>query len=145
MKHLQSDEVHGLRRILRDQYSFQTIVKELIQNADDSQAGKFHIGWTDNWPQSIHPLLTGPTILILNDGIFRDADAEAIWRVNEPAKGEDLGAIGKYGLGMKSVFHLCEGFFYLASPDQPAADGRDFAELLTPWPRGGPHDDWSDL
>ena len=119
MKHLQSNEVQGLRRILRDQYSFHTIVKELVQNADDSKAQRFHIGWTDNWPQNTHPLLTGPTVLVLNDGIFRTADAEAIWRVNEGAKGEDLGTIGKYGLGMKSVFHLCEGFFYLVSPDQP--------------------------
>ncbi|MEK7757003.1 MAG: hypothetical protein AAB385_07310, partial [Planctomycetota bacterium] len=31
-----------------------------------------------------------------------------------------------------------------ASPDQPAAAGEPFTELLTPWPAGGPHDDWSD-
>lgn len=144
MQRLTSNPVQQLRRILHDQYSFGSIVKELIQNADDARASAFHLGWVPSWPSDTHPLLTGPTLLCLNDGEFRKADAKAICRLDEGAKGADAGTIGKYGLGMKSVFHLCEGFFYAASPDQPAAAGRPFVELLNPWPEGGPHDAWAD-
>ncbi|MGE3317064.1 MAG: sacsin N-terminal ATP-binding-like domain-containing protein [Planctomycetaceae bacterium] len=144
MQRLTSNPVQQLRRILHDQYSFGSIVKELIQNADDARAREFHLGWVPSWPRDVHPLLTGPTLLCLNDGEFQKADAKAICRLDEGAKGADTGTIGKYGLGMKSVFHLCEGFFYAASPDQPAADGKPFVELLNPWPEGGPHDSWAD-
>lgn len=144
MQHLTSNPIQQLRRILHDQYSFSSIIKELIQNADDARAQEFHLGWIPNWPANTHPLLTGPTLLCLNDGEFRKADSKAICRLDEGAKGADTGTIGKYGLGMKSVFHLCEGFFYAASPDQPAAEGKPFVELLNPWPEGGPHDSWAD-
>ena len=145
MRRLTSNPVQELRRILKDQYSFSSIIKELIQNADDAGATRFHLGWIPDWPRKPHALLTGPAMLCLNNGEFRKADADAIWHLDEGAKGDDAGTIGKYGLGMKSVFHLCEGFFYAASADQPAADGRPFLELLNPWPEGGPHDQWSDI
>lgn len=144
MQRLTSNPIQELRRILNDQYSFGSIIKELIQNADDARAREFHLAWVPRWPSGTHPLLTGPALLCLNDGEFRKADAKAICRLDEGAKGTDPGTIGKYGLGMKSVFHLCEGFFYAASADQPAADGRLFVELLNPWPEGGPHDSWVD-
>ncbi len=144
MQRLTSNPVQQLRRILNDQYSFGSIIKELIQNADDSRAIDFHLGWVPHWPPDTHPLLTGPSLLCLNDGEFRKVDATAICRLDEGAKGADSGTIGKYGLGMKSVFHLCEGFFYAASADQPAAEGRPFVEFLNPWPEGGPHDAWAD-
>lgn len=145
MQRLTSNPIQELRRILNDQYSFGSIIKELIQNADDAGATEFHLAWFPDWQPATHPLLTGPTILCLNDGAFRVADTKAICRLDEGAKGSDLGTIGKYGLGMKSVFHLCESFFYVASPNQPAACGRPFVELLNPWPEGGPHDHWGEM
>jgi hypothetical protein len=145
LRRLTSNPIQELRRILKDQYSFSSIIKELIQNADDARATQFHLGWLPDWPAMPHALMTGPAMLCLNNGEFRKADADAIWHLDEGAKGDDAGTIGKYGLGMKSVFHLCEGFFYAASADQPAADGRPFLELLNPWPEGGPHDQWSDI
>jgi hypothetical protein len=36
--------------------------------------------------------------------------------------------IGKFGLGMKSVFHLCESFFYVAFDGQ-----EEHCEILSPW------------
>src|SRR5262249_14720212 len=50
--------------------------------------------------------------------------------------------IGKFGLGLKSVFHLCEAFFYLSSNrfDDQLSRG-----LITPW-RGVPGrtDGWAE-
>jgi len=145
MSRLRSNPIQELRRILRDQYSVSSILKELVQNADDAGAQALHFGTIESWPEGIHPLLTGPTLMVLNDGEFRLLDREGITRLDEGAKGGDSGAIGKYGLGMKSLFHLCEGIFYAASANQPGAEGDPLVSLLNPWEEGGPHDDWSDL
>jgi hypothetical protein len=145
MRYLRSNPIQELRRILRDQYSVDSILKELVQNADDAGARKFHLSTFEGWRRGIHPLLIGPALLVLNDGEFREIDKEGISRLDEGAKGGDSGAIGKYGLGMKSLFHLCEGVFYAASANQAGSGGDPLVSLLNPWEEGGPHDDWSNL
>jgi len=146
MRPLKANPIQELRRILRDQYDFNSILKELIQNADDAGATQFHIGWMDNWPQeAYHPLLCSPAIVVLNDGEFTSTNAKAICCIDVGSKGADLGSIGKFGLGMKSVFHLCEAFFFLTSSNQPAAKEDGFkGELLNPWSEMSLHDDWGD-
>ena len=44
------------------------------------------------------------------------------------SKAEDSDTIGKFGLGMKSVFHLCEAFFFRAT-----SNGYRCKEVLNPW------------
>ena len=61
------------------------------------------------------------------------------------AKCGDTSQIGKFGLGMKSVFHLCECVFILASSNQSASNGKPFCVLLNPWHETGRHEDWEDL
>ncbi|MDM8515657.1 hypothetical protein QUF76_05610 [Desulfobacterales bacterium HSG16] len=146
MTELIINTIQGLRRILWDQYDFHSILKELIQNADDAGATQFHVGWMDNWPQGLHPLLCSPAIVFLNNGEFTSTNEKAIGYMDVGTKGGDLSSIGKFGLGMKSVFHLCEAFFFLASSNQPAAKDNGFkGELLNPWSGGmNIHDDWND-
>ena len=55
---------------------------------------------------------------MLNDGGFKPKDKQAIKSFGLNGKAADDGAIGKFGLGMKSVFHLCESFFTLPSTDR---------------------------
>jgi len=142
MKPLKANPIQGLRRILRDQYDFHSIVKELIQNADDAKATQFHIGWMSDWPKDLHPLLCSPAIVVLNDGEFTEANAKAICCIDVGTKGGDSQVIGKFGLGMKSVFHLCEAFFFSASQNRQGA--QNCTELLNPWYDGlnNIHDDW---
>ena len=85
--------------------------------------------------ESAHPLLRGPGLVIVNDGPFSDSDFRAICSFGLNSKAGDLGTIGKYGLGMKSVFHLGEAFFFIAESPE-----RTYKELLTPW--GGIRSDW---
>ncbi len=144
MKALKANPIQELRRILRDQYDFHSILKELIQNADDAEAQSFHVGWMDDWPAGIHPLLCSPAIVVLNDGHFTSTHAEAICCIDVGSKGSDLRSIGKFGLGMKSVFNLCEAFFFLSSPNQPAAINGFKGELLNPWSDMNIHMDWGD-
>ncbi len=52
-------------------------------------------------------------------------------------------AIGKFGLGLKSVFHLCEAFFYVA----PQLEYGKFAgyDIFNPWATNGIddyHENW---
>jgi len=141
-KHDPLVDIATLQEMLTDRYDFSSIPKELVQNADDSYAEELHFGWFPGWPDSDHTLLRGPSILLLNDGEFRPEHHEGIRSLGLGSKGGDSRSIGKFGLGMKSIFHLCEAFIYLASRNQPAAQGEIFCEILNPWSGSGIHDRW---
>ena len=107
--------INLLRDTLHDRYhSGFPIIKELVQNADDAKASLLRLVWTDGLVGADHPLLTGPALAVINDGAFSDEDAEAIRRMGINYKAADRGSVGKFGLGLKSIFHLCETFFFLA-------------------------------
>lgn len=136
------DFVERLQEILRDQYtsrSFYSIAKELLQNADDAGAEVLRFGLRPGWGEDVHPLLNGDVLLALNDGVFTAEDARAIRHFGVGSKREDAAAIGRYGLGLKSAFHWCEGFFFAASSNPEAKGGGAKVELLSPW-LGGPSD-----
>src|SRR5258706_15485917 len=113
-KHDPLADISELAQVLRDQYDAASIPKELIQNADDADAKRLHLTWAAGWSNHRHPLLRVPALVVLNDGIFKEQDAEAIQYLRLGAKGGDSRAIGKFGLGLKSVFHLTEVFLYFA-------------------------------
>jgi len=133
-----TDYVNLIATNLRDRYkSGFPILKELVQNADDAGATSLAFGYHEGLAdRAEHELLQGPALWVLNDGRFKAEDQEAIQSFGLNSKAAESGAIGKFGLGMKSVFHLCEAFFYVAS------DGsQSFHEILSPWFRdGGSHE-----
>lgn len=119
---------------LRDRYkSGFPVLKEIIQNADDAAASagrnvQLDFGFTKGLHGTEHPLLQGPALFFLNNGSFTEQDAKAVRSFGLNSKAADSGAIGKFGLGMKSVFHLCEAFFWFAE------DGDlHKKEILNPW------------
>jgi hypothetical protein len=125
-----TDYVNQIATNLRDRYRTGfPILKELVQNADDAGARAlafgYHPGHADD---ADHMLLKGPALWVLNDGMFKPSDQRAIRSFGLNAKAGDSDAIGKFGLGMKSVFHLCESFFYVASHQ-----GMAFRDFLNPW------------
>ena len=130
--HSAASDITQLRKLLNDQYADQSIFRELSQNADDAEATFVVVKYIEQGPGG-HPLLSGPGVLIVNNGFFRQADDEAIRRMGAGTKGGDAAVIGKFGLGLKSVFHWCEAFFYLASQDQEGAQGTTFCRLFNPW------------
>lgn len=127
---------------LRDRYENGfPILKELIQNADDAKAASLIFGSHPGFPHAPHPLLQGPGLWFLNDGEFKPSDVDALRSFGINSKAGDASAIGKFGLGMKSVFHLCEALFYVAW------DGAALhQEGLTPWKQDGhsPHPEWDE-
>lgn len=130
MSGLYRNTIEDICKSLSDQYlgGF-PIIKELIQNADDSEATEVVFGLHGGFGESApHQLLNGPGLWCLNNGGFKSSDKRAIRSFGENSKAGDSSTIGKFGLGMKSVFHLCESFCYIAH------DGnRTHADFLNPW------------
>ena len=134
-------------RYERDTSGF-TIFKELLQNADDAGGEKVanfvHFGISHGIPQAEHPLLRSPALYVVNDGPFDPKDEKSIRRFGENSKSLDSGKIGKFGLGLKSLFHLCEAFFYFYCVEE---DGKPRLQpgFLNPWSSGEEtdhHSEW---
>ena len=128
-----SDIINQLATMLSDKYDFHSIMKELFQNADDAGSEELHIAFVENLPGSQHPLMQGPLFIVLDDGDFTTANMEGISRIGAGSKSSDSASIGRFGLGMKSIHHLCEAYFYMANPNQPAANGNYIHQLICPW------------
>ena len=120
-------DIQRIRNDLRDRYKEgYPIIKELLQNADDAEASCLHFGWFPGFPDIAHPLLKGPAFFVVNDGEFKPEDQRGIRQFGISAKASNQSTIGKFGLGLKSVFHLCEAFFYCWSE-------QDAFKILNPW------------
>lgn len=143
MSGLSANIINLITDNLRDRYqSGFPILKELMQNADDAKANRLVFGDHPGFPNSTHPLLQGKGLFFYNDGGFKESDRRAIASFAENAKAAEEGLIGKFGLGMKSVFHLCEAFFYIAKHE-----GQIDCDILNPWntPDSPLHPDWDDV
>ena len=111
--------VNQITQLLRDRYhSGFPIIKELLQNADDAEARRFVVDFYESLPGSetaTNPLLRAPGALILNDGRFSDTDMEGIRTFADSTKSHDSSRVGKFGIGQKAVFHLCDAFVVVAN------------------------------
>jgi len=125
--------VNQIRNSLRDQYHRGLpVLKELIQNADDAKACEMHLGWASGLPGARHPFFQGPGIFAINDGGLDRGDEKGIRKLGLSTKGAESDAIGKFGLGLKSVFHICEVLFYVAASNEGGATFKT-GGILNPW------------
>jgi len=123
--------------------------KELLQNADDAKAEHLICGITNELTQSsIHPLFKTPGVFILNNGEFTERDNQFFnkFKGSKINKGE---SIGRFGLGLKSVFHFCEAFFYISDSHQRNPQVFSKVGFRNPWcPNDDTeefiHRDWED-
>lgn len=107
--------INILRDNIKDRYdSGFPVLKELIQNANDAKAKVLKIGKSNGIENANHPLLKKTALLVFNDGKVTDKDIEGIRAIAQGGKTGRSGVIGKFGLGMKSIFHFCDMFFYVA-------------------------------
>lgn len=118
---------------LRDRYdSGYPILKELLQNADDAEkARRFRLDALPGWRTAANPLLRGPGLLVVNDGIFRKEDERGILSFGASGKASDSSAAGKFGFGQKAVFHLCDAFVVYAQRES----GETFSTVVNPFLR----------
>jgi hypothetical protein len=158
-RHSPFEDIQRIRQDLRDRYheGF-PILKELIQNADDAGAGNSNAAATrfvivlckEGLPGATHTLLRGAGLCIFNDGSFTAEDANSITSLGLSNKAGQEGAAGKFGLGLKSIFHWAESFFYF-SPCTFTGDPKlqsSGCELLNPWwsryAETGRHKEWDE-
>ena len=66
--------------------------------------------------------------MIVNDGPFDQESRKGIELIGLSNRAADTERIGRFGLGIKSLFHVCEAFFFLESSSDEKLRG-----LLTPW------------
>ena len=158
-RHSPFEDIQRIRQDLRDRYheGF-PILKELIQNADDAGAGQSNATATkfvialckDGLPGANHTLLRSAGLCVFNDGSFTAEDANSITSLGLSNKAGQEGAAGKFGLGLKSIFHWAESFFYF-SPCTFTGDPKvqsSGCELLNPWwsryAETGRHREWDE-
>ena len=119
----QTSIVTELKSLLRDRYkSGFPVFKELIQNADDACAGRIVICGHQGLSNARNPLLRAPGLIVANDGPVRQEQFDALQRSSGGTKGGDASSVGRFGLGQKAVFHLCDAFIAQARVAGP--DGR---------------------
>ena len=103
-----------LSNILREYKDGLTIIKEMIQNADDAGATEVNILY-DNRTHSTDNLLFkgmaeshGPALIIHNNSTFTEEDFENITKLAGATKANQPLKIGKFGVGFCSVYHITD-------------------------------------
>ena len=115
----QSEELtQRIKNILED-YPFDiTVLKELLQNADDAKASEMLVIIDKRFhrnarvPSKEWAELQGPALLVWNDSTFSKEDLEGIQRLGLGSKRSESETIGMYGIGFNVVYHLtnCPSF-----------------------------------
>uniref|UniRef100_A0A8C5QND2 HEPN domain-containing protein n=1 Tax=Leptobrachium leishanense TaxID=445787 RepID=A0A8C5QND2_9ANUR len=103
-----------IKNIINEYASKKDILKELIQNADDSNATEIHFVLDSNRHQtkstfgtSWNPL-QGPALCVYNNKTFDSRDIEGIQMLGKGSKGNRLDKTGKFGLGFNTVYHITD-------------------------------------
>ena len=92
----------------------ETVLKELLQNADDAQATKLYFilderkHGTQRIPSTEWKDLQGPALLIWNDQGFSEEDLVGIQKLGLGSKRTKAESIGQCGIGFNVVYHLTD-------------------------------------
>src|SRR5215470_6966459 len=117
VRHPPEADIESIRDLLRGYGSKLSILKELIQNAEDARASRMDLLYLPGDLSAPHALLRGSSLLVINDGEFTQEHRDAITQINLGTKGTEERAIGRFGKGLKSVFAWSEAFFIIARTD----------------------------
>lgn len=116
------------------------VLKELIQNADDAGASELRIYVVDGIKDAKTSLLKQPAIVVFNDGEFRNEHLKNILTMSVDSKTTDNSKIGRYGLGMKSIFHICDAFIFAICKKPDFLDIK--IDCISPWAPNDPDHDY---
>ncbi|WOK94827.1 sacsin [Canna indica] len=108
------DLTRRIREILINYPEGTTVLKELIQNADDAGATRicFCLDRRSHGTDSLlSPNLAqwqGPALLAYNDAVFTEDDFVSISRIGDSKKQSQTWKTGRFGVGFNSVYHLTD-------------------------------------
>ena len=103
-----------LSNILKEYKDGLTIIKEMIQNADDAEATEVNILYDARQHTTEKLLLEGmadchgPALVVHNNSTFTDEDFENITKLAGATKADEALKIGKFGVGFCSVYHITD-------------------------------------
>ncbi|KAJ5050730.1 uncharacterized protein L3040_002603 [Drepanopeziza brunnea f. sp. 'multigermtubi'] len=123
-----------LRNICDEYPAGGTVLRELLQNADDAGATevKFVLDNRSHPAEDLmHPKLAqyqGPALLAYNNAVFSDTDFRSLRSIGDSQKINDGSTTGRYGRGFNSVYHWT---------DSPTVLSRNVLFILDP------HKEWS--
>ena len=108
----QSGLINTLRSNL-ESYPEDSVLREMLQNADDGGATHFSVIYK---PQNKNnenqdAFANAARLVVLNDGDVNDDQFKAMTQLRAASQVDDSSKIGKFGLGLKSVFHWCDIFW----------------------------------
>ena len=136
-------DINLIRTILRSGYEDGfPVLKEMLQNADDAGGGDLVASAStvvlllapNGLPGATHPLLNGrPGLCVLNDGDFRESDAICLPMLGLSNKAAEQSSIGKFGIGLKTVFFLTEAFFFFSNRENDWSAKAKACEFVNPW------------
>ena len=120
-----------LKNILRDYKDGLTIIKELLQNADDAEATELNICYDARRHETDPKKLFfsgmaeahGPALIVHNNSTFSDDDFKNITKLAAATKQDKALKIGKFGVGFCSVYHMT---------DVPSFISRDYFYVFDP-------------
>ena len=106
--------VTRLSNILKEYKDGLTIIKEMIQNADDAEATEVNILYDARHHTTEKLLLKGmadshgPALVVHNNSTFTNEDFENITKLAGATKANKPLKIGKFGVGFCSVYHITD-------------------------------------
>ncbi|TQD90400.1 hypothetical protein C1H46_024037 [Malus baccata] len=108
------DLTRRIREVLVNYPEGTTVLKELIQNADDAGATTVRL-CLDRRLHGTDSLLSvtlapwqGPALLAYNDAVFTEEDFVSISRIGGSSKHGQASKTGRFGVGFNSVYHLTD-------------------------------------
>ena len=110
----QESLINRLTNILEEYKDGLTIIKELIQNADDAGATEVNIVYDARQHTTQNLFFKGmadshgPALVVHNNAQFRKEDFENITKLAGATKRDDPLKIGKFGIGFCSVYHITD-------------------------------------
>ena len=106
-------------RDLIDGYSKDSILKEYLQNADDSGATELVVTYDRRKHSSLidtkFDAAKETSLLLFNNAIFKENDFKAIVKISAQGKISDAGSIGRYGQGFSSSFSISDHPSFVSS------------------------------
>ncbi|KAI4370762.1 hypothetical protein MLD38_019073 [Melastoma candidum] len=108
------DLTRRIREVLSNYPEGTTVLKEIIQNADDAGARVVRL-CLDRRVHGSDSLLSdglwqwqGPALMAYNDAVFTEEDFESISRIGGSVKHGQTWKTGRFGVGFNSVYHLTD-------------------------------------
>ncbi|KAL5721483.1 hypothetical protein ACHQM5_005125 [Ranunculus cassubicifolius] len=108
------DLTRRIREVLANYPEGTTVLKELIQNADDAGATKVSL-CLDRRVHGVDSLLAdrlkdwqGPALIAFNNAVFSEDDFVSISRIGGSKKLGQTWKTGRFGVGFNSVYHLTD-------------------------------------